>query len=322
VSFTARLDAFQQRHPAAGFPLAVAYKFFDDQGNYLAALITYYVIVAVLPLLLLLSTVLSFLLDDDPGLRSDVLNSALSQFPVVGSQLGETGQLVGGTAGLVIGIVGGLYGGVGAALAVQHAMNTAWRVPRNNRPNPILSRVRALLLLATLGLAVIGTTVLSALGSSAGAYGADVGQAMRVVVIAASVVVNTGVFVVAFILATARRLRVRDIAPGAVAAAVVWQFLQTFGAVYVGNVVKAAGDINGVFALMLGLIAFVYLAAVTIVFCVEINVVRVDKLHPRSLLTPFTDAVDLTRGDRAAYTGQAQAQRSKGFQDVDVTFRR
>jgi uncharacterized BrkB/YihY/UPF0761 family membrane protein len=37
-----RLDAYQRKHPWAGFPLAVVYKFFDDQGAYLAALITYY----------------------------------------------------------------------------------------------------------------------------------------------------------------------------------------------------------------------------------------------------------------------------------------
>jgi len=42
VSVSERLDAYQQRHPGVGFPLAVVYKFTDDQGGYLAALITYY----------------------------------------------------------------------------------------------------------------------------------------------------------------------------------------------------------------------------------------------------------------------------------------
>ena len=52
----------------------------------------------------------------------------------------------------------------------------------------------------------------------------------------------------------------------------------------------------------------------------EINVVRVSHLHPRSLLTPFTDNVTLTTGDRRAYARQAKAQRSKGFEHVDVKF--
>jgi membrane protein len=34
------LDAYQRAHRWLGFPLAVVYKFFDDQGTYLTALIT------------------------------------------------------------------------------------------------------------------------------------------------------------------------------------------------------------------------------------------------------------------------------------------
>lgn len=71
---------------------------------------------------------------------------------------------------------------------------------------------------------------------------------------------------------------------------------------------------------MLGLIAFVHLTAVAVVISVEVNVVRVEKLYPRALLTPFTDDVELTAGDRSAYAAQAKAQRSKGFEDIDVTF--
>jgi membrane protein len=56
------------------------------------------------------------------------------------------------------------------------------------------------------------------------------------------------------------------------------------------------------------------------VMCAEVNAVRIDKLYPRSLLTPFTDNVELTRGDRRTYSALAKAQRSKGFQEVDVTF--
>lgn len=37
MGISERLDRFQRRHPAAGFPLAVLYKYFDDSGGYLAA---------------------------------------------------------------------------------------------------------------------------------------------------------------------------------------------------------------------------------------------------------------------------------------------
>jgi len=116
-----------------------------------------------------------------------------------------------------------------------------------------------------------------------------------------------------FRIATTRELSVRDVAPGAIAAAIVWQLLQSVGIVYVGHVVKGASATNGVFAVVLRLLAFLYITATVVVLCAEINAVRVDRLHPRALLSPFTDNVDLTPGDRRAYATQAEAQRSKGF---------
>lgn len=311
-----RWDRKQRRHAWAGFPLGVLYKYFDDQGPFLAALIAYYGFVSLFPLLLLLSTILGFVLAGDPVLRGQLVNSALHEFPVIGSELGQPRQIGGGIAGLVIGILGGLYGGMGVGQAFQHAMNTAWAVPRNNRPDPIKARIRSLLLLATAGLALIGSTVLSGIGSLT----QSLGIAGQAAVLAGSVGVNAVAFTLAFRIGTTRRLTSGQVAPGAVTAAVLWQLLQSFGAVYVNQVVRHASATNGVFAVVLGLLAFLYLAAVVVVFCVDINVVRVDRLHPRALLTPFTDRVELTAGDRKAYTGQAKAQRSKGFEQIDVSF--
>jgi len=311
------LDRVQRRHRAAGFPIAVVYKYIDDSGPYLAALITYYAFVSLFPLLLLFSTILGHLLAGDPELQRRLLDSALSQFPVVGDQLGAPAELSGGVVGVVVGVLGSLYGGLGVAQAVQHAMNTAWSVPRNSRPNPFLARGRSLLLLGTAGLAVVGTTALSTLGSG---NAGSLGMALRLLALIGSITVNSIVFVFAFRLATARHLTIKQVAPGALIAAVLWQLLQTFGVSYVSHVVSRASATNGVFALVLGLLAFLYLASVIGVLCVEINVVHVDKLWPRALLTPFTDDVDLTAGDQRSYIGLAKAQRQKGFETVHVTF--
>src|SRR4051812_30748360 len=158
VSVADKLDRLQRRHPAAGFPIAVVYKYVDDSGPYLAALITYYAFVSLFPLLLLASTILGRVLAGNPELQQRLIESALHQLPVVGEQLGDPRGLSGGTTAVVVGVLGALYGGLGVAQAVQHAMNTAWAVPRNNRPNPFLARGRSLLLLGIGGTAVIGTT--------------------------------------------------------------------------------------------------------------------------------------------------------------------
>ena len=44
-------------------------------------------------------------------------------------------------------------------------MNIAWSVPRNSRPNPVLLRVKSLLLLMSAGLSVVAISVMSAIGS-------------------------------------------------------------------------------------------------------------------------------------------------------------
>ncbi len=310
------LDRVQQRSRAAGFVIAVIYKYVDDQSNYLAALITYYAFVSLFPLLLLLTTALGVLLRERPEWREQIVDSAISQLPLLGNQLNEPNALSGGTAAVVIGVAGALYGGLGVGTAVQNAMDTVWAVPRYVRPDPIKARLRSLMLLIVFGSALIATTLLTAIGRSWAALGM-VGTGA---VVLASLVLNTTVCVAAFRVSTVRELSIRQVLPGAVLAAVLWQLLQWFGATYVARVVASASVTNSVFAIVLGLLAFLYLVATSLLVCAQINAVRVDRLHPRALLTPFTDNVDLTVADRRVYTGQAEAQQAKGFQRVDVSF--
>ncbi|MGA9871413.1 MAG: YihY/virulence factor BrkB family protein [Rhodococcus sp. (in: high G+C Gram-positive bacteria)] len=315
MSLVARFDETQRAHRVLGFPIAVVYKFVDDQGGYLAALMAYYAFVSLFPLLLLGSTVLGILLAGNPELQQQILDSALNQIPLLGPDLGEPENIGGGTTGLIVGVLGSLYGGLGVAVAIQNATNTAWAVPKNLRPDPIFARVKGLALLSTVGIAVLAITAVNVV-SSAGYFG----RVSGVVVFVVMVVLNVAVFTVAFRLATARPLSTTDVLPGAIVAGVIWQLLQAFGGVYIKYVVSRASVTNGVFAVVLGVLAFMYVAALLVVVSVEINAVRVNKLYPRALLTPFTDDVELTEGDKLTYTGQAEAQRSKGFEEIEVTF--
>ena len=78
--------------------------------------------------------------------------------------------------------------------------------------------------------------------------------------------------------------------------------------------------LNQTFGLVLGLIGLIFFAAIIGVLGIEVNVVLARGLWPRALLTPFTDAVDLTDADRRAYAMYAQSQRHKGFETVTVRF--
>jgi len=313
VGFVSSIDDFQRRHPKAGFPLAVIYKYVDDQGGYLAALITYYGFVSLFPLMLLFTTILGVVLQNNQELKEQILNTAFEQIPVIGTQLQDPEGLSGSTTAVVIGLVGAIYGGLGVSVATQNAMNVIWAVPRNSRPNPITVRVRGAALLGSIGFALVALVGVNIVAGR-------LGSPWQTFAPYVAVVLGGVVFTVLFRHGTARSVTVLDVLPGAVIAALGWQGLQQFGTFYITRVIARSRDVTGVFAVVLGLIAFLYLAAVLLVVCLEINAVRKDKLYPRALLTEFTDNVQLLPGDVAAYTRYAKAQRNKGFQVIETTF--
>jgi membrane protein len=319
MDVTARLDGFQRRHTWLGFPLAVVYKFIDDQGGYLAALITYYGFVSLFPGLLLLISVLGYTLQRDPGLQQALLGSALQQFPIIGPQLQQNvGSIHGSGLGVILGILGAVYGGLGVSVAIQTALNRVWAVPRYARPDPVVSRLRGLVLFVLLGGVVLMTTALAAVGPVAAGYGLDAG--VRIAAITVSMIVNVGAFLVGFRVLTARDVPLAELMPGAIGAGVAVQVLQTGGALFVSHVLSGASQIYGVFGLVLGLLAYLYLQAVIVVFCAEINVVRARRLWPRNLLTPFVNDVELTAADRASYRSYVNSERFKPSQQVQTTF--
>jgi membrane protein len=314
------VDGLQRRHSVLGFPIAVVYKFFDDQGNFLAAMLTYYAFVAIFPLLLLASSIFGFVLQGNPELQQRALDSALAQFPIIGDQLGRPEGLTGSTTAVVVGSLAALYGALGLGQSIQNVMNTAWSVPRNSRPNPFLSRIRSLLLLVTAGLAVLSVSVFSALGSGTQVFGSRVDGVIRWLILGLTVLLVSAGLTLLFALASAQRHRWHRGVPGAVVVALLWQVLQYAGTVYATRVLGDTSGMLGTFGLVLGLIGLIFLASVMGVLGVEVNVVLARRLWPRALLTPFTDSVDLTAADRRAYALYAQAQRHKGFERVTVRF--
>lgn len=317
-----RLDAFQRKHAIIGFPIAVVYKYFDDQGPYLAAIIAYYAFIAIFPLLLLGSSILGFVLQDDPDLRDRLLDSALSQFPIIGTQLGRPEGLSGSTTAIVLGAVVALYGAMGLGQAVQNGANIAWSVPRNSRANPIILRLRSILFLAISGAGILALAIATSVFANPAAVGADLETTVRWLVRLVGFVLTIAIFVSVFRLISHGRAGWRSVLPGAIVTAMLWQGLQWVGSTYVSEVIlKAKGNqMNETFALVLGLIAFIFVAATMVVMGLEVNVVLRRHLYPRALLTPFTDNVVLTEADQKAYAAYAKSQRHKGFQSVEVTF--
>jgi YihY family inner membrane protein len=304
-------DELQQRHVWLAVPVAVWKKFGDDSAGNLAALIAYYAFAAIFPLLLVLVTVVDIVLKNDPALQKKLLNSALAQYPVIGPQLGHIGRLHEAGLALVIGLLGTFIGSRSVATAMQNALNSVWEIPITRRPGFPWSWLRSFGLILVIGLGLIGTTIVSGLASGAGHVLSGFGAS--VAAIAVSLVLNIGVFWLAFRLGTASEISWRQLRLGAIIGAVIWQVLQSFGGYFVSHQLAHASTSYGTFAVVLGLIAWLYLEAELTLYAVEINVVRTYRLWPRSIAPP-----PYTEQDRRAYELYAQAQKRRKDMDISV----
>ena len=314
------VDAFQRRHPAIGFPLAVVYKYFDDQGPYLAAALTYYAFIAIFPLMLLGTSILGIILRGEPNWQESILDSALAQFPIIGDELGRPEGLQGSFAGVVVGALAALYGALGLGQALQNTQHVAWSVPRNSRPNPVDARVKTLILLVTAGFSLLAVSIVSTVASTTDLFTEVLGQGIKVFLPVLTIAVVGTFLTLLFRFAATGHHSFGRSAPGGYALAVMWQLLQLGGAAYVDGVLVNTSSMTKTFGLVLGLIGVLWIGAVMAVLAMEINVVLSRRLWPRALLTPFTDNVELTDADRRAYASYAAMQRHKGFEKVSVVW--
>jgi YihY family inner membrane protein len=309
----ARVDRFQRTHGWAGVPVAVAKKFGEDKAGQLAALVAYYAFFSLFPLMLALVTIVGLVFEGDAGLQERVIGSALAQFPVLGDRIRQNiGELGGSFVALAVGLAGALWAGLGGIKGAQNAMDQIWDVPIKRQPNFLLALVRAILMLATLGMFVALSTFLG--GVAAGTEQAS--PILQAVGIAGSFALNFLVFLVGFKVLTVANVRWRDILPGALVASVLWSALQALGGYIIGHRLESASETYGFFAVVIGLLTWLYLGSQITLLAAEVNVVRTKRLWPRSL-----DPEDLTEADRRTLRELAEVEERREDQRVDVSFR-
>jgi YihY family inner membrane protein len=267
--------------------MGVTKKFGDDRGGALAAELTYYGFLSLFPSLLILTTVLGFV--GNREISDGVLGSALSQFPVLGEQIGKNAAhpIEGSGLALVVGLLILLYGVVGSTQAAQHVMAQVWAIPKVDRPGFVSRVLRGLLLLVTLGVAMAGSALLSGLVTVAGA--SIVGRVLGAV---ALLVVNVALFVAAFRVLTPAAITTRTLLPGAIVGGVGYSILLTVGTALVQHQLKHAQAVYGQFGFVLGLMAWLALVAQLTVYAAELNVVLARRLWPRGISEPPTPADD------------------------------
>lgn len=310
-----RADREHRRRPWLAVPVAVVRKFGDDRAGHWAALVAYYGFFSLFPLLLVFVTILGFVIQGEPDLQRQILRSALAQFPIIGTQIERNVHALTGSAwALALGIVGAIWSGLGVVTTVQGAMDEVWNVPRRARPPFLKSRLEALAALVVLGTA----TILAGLLAGFGTNGGWAGPALRAVALAGTFAINVAVFAAAFRFLTEADVSWRDVLPGALTAAVAWMVLLVVGSWIVDQQIRGATEVYGFFAIVIGLLGWIYLAAQVVMFSAELNVVLKRRLWPRSVM----DVPPTTEPDRRALAGEATEEAARPEQSVEVRFDR
>ncbi|HKE98941.1 MAG TPA: YihY/virulence factor BrkB family protein [Actinomycetes bacterium] len=302
-------DRFQQRHSALGFPIGVVKKFGDDQGGKHAALLAYYGLFSLFPLLLVFVTLLGYALAGDPGLQQKLVDTVIDRFPGLGPQLqGSITGIQGSGLGLVIGILGTLWGGLGITRSAQDAMNAVWNIPYRERPNWWARLARSLGSLLLLVVAVFAATALAQLGA--------VGHGLLGrLPLGGSLLVNLALLAALSQVLTATRQPWRRLLPGAAVGAVGWSVLQALGTWIVSRQLERANLVYGAFAVVIVLLSWLYLSAQMLLYAAEVNVVLARRLWPRSLLQP-----PLTGPDQQVLTALAETEERLPEQTIEVRF--
>ncbi len=305
-----RVDRAQQRHRASAFVVGVVKKYGDDNGGTLAASLAHSAFVSVFPLLLILVTVLGLVAAGNPALRHDVLNAVARQFPLIGNQLAGNVHVLRRSSmiGLIVGLLGLIWGATGLAQAGLFTMEQVWNLPGPARPGYLPRLGRAMAFLGVLGLGVVVTTLLS---FDTFGHHAVVTVVLAVVL---ALLANVGLYFVSFRVLTPKSVPGRALFPGAAAGGAAWTLLQEIGTYLVHHYLHTA-SVYGVFATVLGLVAWLYLAVQLTVYAAEINVVLKRRLWPRSIIQP-----PLTEADRAAMALQALQNQRRDEEHIRVSF--
>jgi membrane protein len=283
-----RFNGFQQRHRKVSFVYAVIKKYGDDEAGYQAALMAYYGFLSLFPLLMVLTTVVTLVLSSDSELRRSIINGATQYFPLIGQSLEKSVHGMGGTSlAIVVGVLFTFYGARGVADVFRSVVNHVWEVPYVRRIGFPWSLLRSLRMIVVGGIGLLAAPLISGYAAAAGH-----GPLFWLGSVAITFIILFGVFLYLIHTSLPSKTTFHNMWPSALMATVGLQILQALGAVLVTRQLKHLDSLYGTFAVVLGLLFWLYLQAQVIVYALEAGTVKALKLYPRSVEVEYPTAAD------------------------------
>ncbi|MBW0103386.1 YihY/virulence factor BrkB family protein [Pseudonocardia sp. KRD-291] len=250
-------------------------RYTENHGDHYAAAITYFSILALVPLLMVAFAVAGFVLRGSPDLLQRLQAGITESAPGgIGELLGSVVTTATTQAGAIgaIGLLGALYSGIGWMSNLREALSEQWG-QRDDAP-PMLKRLGFdLLALIGLGLALVASFAISAVGGSLGEFLlglvglGDVGWA-RFLLFVGTLVLGLAANWLVFLWVIARLPRepvtLRSAMKAAVFGAIGFKLLQVVMVFYLGSVTSSPA--GAAFGGILGLLVFIFFTSRFLLF--------------------------------------------------------
>jgi YihY family inner membrane protein len=283
-----KLNDFQLRHPLPGFVVAVVKKYGDDEAGRQAALLTYYAFLSLFPLLLVLTTLTSYISVSHSELQDSIIKGTTNYFPVLGDQLSaHIHTLHKNGLALAIGLIFTLYGARGVADAFRYSVQHLWNVPKHAQDSFPKSMFKSLYIIFVAGVGFIAASVSIGLASTA-----NQGWLVRILTVLINLLVWYVLFILLITISLSWQVPSSEKRTAAITAAIGLVIVQTLGGFLLRRELKNLDALYSYFALALGLLFWIYLQVQVLFYSLEIAAVKSQKLWPRSLTDKKPTAAD------------------------------
>ena len=261
-----KLGELRKRYEWLDHLLRAGVGYTEKHGDHYAAAITYFSILALVPLLMVAFAVVAFVLRAHPDLvlqlKNDIKSAVPAGMDVTLGKVVDQAIASGGTVG-VIGLLGALYSGLGWMTNLREALSEQWG-QRDNPPKFLRRLFVDLLALIGLGLALVLSLAVTAAGGLAKPVLKFVGldhvvwlnPVIQLVVVVVGLLANSLVFLWMIARLPREPVTWRSAAKAALIAAVGFEIIKHVMVLYIGKVTDSPA--GAAFGPILGLLIFIF----------------------------------------------------------------
>jgi membrane protein len=260
--------AARAESPALDHLLRARRRYLDSGGSRQSGAVTYFAFLSFFPLVALIFAVIGFVLVWYPQVHDDLTRSISDALPgLVGTRPGQINvdQIAHAKTGAgIIGVAGLVWAGTSWVAALRESVRMMWCSSLDGGFNPLIRKLRDILLLAVLGLAMLGSIAFSTVATIATGRVVDgmhlsernaVEWPVRVVAVGIGIAASTLLFGVIFWRLSGARVPFEDLWRGALLAGIAFEVLKLFATVLLGHTMR--NPAYATFSVAVGLLVWI-----------------------------------------------------------------